>query len=418
MRRAGLGALALAVLIAGCRPAGPPPTAAPPGGLPGREPVVRVGIAVDTTAVEVGSGAAYRITTTRGDEVVRARAGDRWTFSADGAGRLTGVNAAGRRVGPVDGPLRVDAEGNGGVMIAGKAYRGGALLRAAGPGRITAINVLELEAYLLGVVPMEIGPRPAAEIEAVKAQAVAARTYAIGHLGSRESRGFDFYASTADQVYGGAGSEDPVVTRAVQETRGEIVTYDGLPILAYYHSTCGGRTAAIEEVWRRAPVPYLKSVSDRIEGTKDRYYCDISNRFRWSVEWSGEALREILARTLNSRANGDVRAIRSIAVTGWSRSGRARALRIEADGRTHTIPGDSIRWVLRPEPNQILNSTLFVLDAEDDGGEVSELLARGGGWGHGIGMCQMGAIGRARAGQDYRRILTTYYRDTEVVRLY
>ncbi len=209
-----------------------------------------------------------------------------------------------------------------------------------------------------------------------------------------------------------------MVGRAVRETRGEIVTYDGAPIQAYYHSTCGGRTAAIDEVWRSPPLPYLKSVSDRVEGREDAYYCEISNRFRWSERWTGERLREILSRTLT--AGGDrVRRIEAIEATGRTPSGRAEALRVVADGRTYLVaPPDSIRRVLRPETGALLNSSLFVLDVTREGGAVSALEAHGGGWGHGIGMCQMGAIGRARAGHDYRRILRTYYRDTEVVRLY
>jgi stage II sporulation protein D len=288
---------------------------------------------------------------------------------------------------------------------------------------VTAINIVDLEAYLLGVVPLEIGGgRPAAELEAVKAQAVAARTYAVRHLGSRQTLGFDFYATVADQVYGGLSKEDPTASRAVRETAGEIVTYQGAPILAYYHSTCGGHTAAIEEVWQRAPVPYLKSVSDEVSGAKGRYYCESSNRFRWDVSWSGTELRETLARTLAARGGGSAAArigrVERVEVRGWSRSRRAESLVVNTDAGRFEVPGDSIRWVLEAQPGRPLNSTLFVLDADAGSGEVRALRAQGGGWGHGIGMCQVGALGRARAGQSYRQILTTYYQQTQITRLY
>ncbi len=417
--RAWFGSVALSTVLASCRIGGPPPIVRMD--LPNAEPMVRVGIVVDAAEVTVGSDGAFEIGEPGGGGTVRAAARESWTFAADEAGRVVARGPNGRRAGPFTGPVRVRALGGGAtILIDGTPYRGGALVRAAGPGRVTAINAVALEEYLLGVVPLEIGPRPAEEIEAVKAQAVAARTYAISHIGGRESLGFDFYATVADQVYGGRDRENDVVSRAVRETRGEILTYHGAPILAYYHSTCGGRTAAIDEVWRHAPVPYLKSVSDRIPGS-DGYYCETSNRFRWTERWTGAALREILSRTLveHEGAPGPVRRVESVQARGRTSSGRVESLRIVADGREYVVATpDSIRRILQPEPGRWLNSARFSLNVERRGGEVVEVVATGGGWGHGIGMCQMGAIGRARAGQDYRRILRTYYRDTEILKLY
>jgi len=417
--RGRLGALALAATLAACRIGGPPPVVRVD--LPDDEPMVRVGIVVDAADVTVGSTGDFEIGEPGRDPAVRARGGESRAFAADDAGRVGARGPDGRRIGPFAGPVRVrPRSGNASILINGTPYRGGALVRPAGPGRVTAVNVVALEEYLQGVVPLEIGPRPAEEIEAVKAQAVAARTYAISHIGGRESLGFDFYATGAYQVYGGRERENDVVSRAVRETRGEILTYRGAPILAYYHSTCGGQTAAIDEVWRHAPVPYLKSVSDRIPG-KDAYYCETSNRFRWTERWTGEALRNLLSRTLleNGRAAEPLRRIETVEVRGRTPSGRVASLRVVADGREFVVATpDSIRRVLQPERGRWLNSARFTLEVERRGGEVTGVVATGGGWGHGIGMCQMGAIGRARAGQDYRRILRTYYRDTEIVKLY
>lgn len=414
--RAGRGLVALALLLPGCRFV--VPVGAPVSGVPDEEPVVRVGILVDTTEAAVGAEAAHELAVAGGRVVARGRPGERWTFSADSQGLLEAVDRDGRRVGPFETPVRVRTEGDAPVVIAGRAYRGGARVRAAGPGRVTAINVLPLERYLLGVVPREI---PTEQLEAVKAQAVAARTYAVGHLGNRERLGFDFYATVADQAYGGRGVEDPVATRALRETSGEILVHSGRPILAFYHSTCGGRTAAVDEVWDRAPLPYLRSVSDRVPGTEDRYYCETSNRFRWTERWTGESLAAILAETLTTPAGepvGAVDAVTALETRGRTPSGRVDTLRIVADGRRYTVRGDSIRRVLRPEPDRILNSALFELDVERADGRIRRVTAHGGGWGHGIGMCQIGAIGRARAGQDYREILPAYYTDAELARIY
>ena len=281
-----------------------------------------------------------------------------------------------------------------------------------------------MERYLLGVVPYEIGRDLRNAVEAVKAQAIAARTYAIGGMGSRTALGFDFYATVADQVYGGASGEDSIASRAVRETRGEILTYRGEPIIAYYSSTCGGRTSAVPEVWPwRESKPYLQSRSDMAPDGQTAY-CQGSSRYRWAVSWTGDSLRHVLQQTLGTRMNNPQFAIKEITdvrITGTTPSGRAEALNITADGVTHRIPADSIRWILRPRVNTSLNSSLL-LDlhalATNEGAAVSRLDVQGGGWGHGVGMCQWGAIGRARAGQNYRDILNAYYTDIEINRLY
>ncbi|HEX2168209.1 MAG TPA: SpoIID/LytB domain-containing protein, partial [Longimicrobiales bacterium] len=281
---------------------------------------------------------------------------------------------------------------------------------------------VDLEQYLLGVVPREIGRLPAHMIEAMKAQAVAARTYAIGNLGGRESLGFDFYATVMDQVYGGVEDEDSIVSRAVRETAGEILTYNGTPILAYYSSTCGGRTAAIEDSWpHRQPLPYLRSVSDRIPGT-DEFYCSTSNRFTWNTSWTRAGLLEVLSQTLRAHTRGAVQAVSrvdDVRIVDRNESGRA-TVQLTADGRDYTLRADSIRWVLQPEPGPaILNSSLLHdMEAETGPDGVESLEVHGGGWGHAIGMCQVGAMGRARAGQSYSEILRAYYTGVELRRLY
>jgi stage II sporulation protein D len=164
-------------------------------------------------------------------------------------------------------------------MIGERPYRGTVLLQATANGRLTAVNLVDMEGYLLGVVPREIGRVDEDLLEAAKAQAIAARTYAIAHLGRREALGFDVYATVQDQVYGGVIDEHEPVSRAVRETRGEILVYDGRPIEAYYHSTCAGQTAAIEEVWNDSPRPYLRSVVD-VNPETGVAFDHFSNRFR------------------------------------------------------------------------------------------------------------------------------------------
>jgi stage II sporulation protein D len=412
-----------AAAAAACRPGEPVRTAPPPAtGLPAAEPMVSVGITVDSAAAVVGATTDFEIRPSGGGGVIaRGRAGERWTFTADGEGRITGRGPSGVTQ-PRTESLRVIPASEGGLTIGGRQYRGEALIIARPNARVTAVNVVDLEAYLLGVVPREIGRLPAAQIEATKAQAVAARTYAVGNLRGRQRLGFDFYATVMDQVYGGVQDEDSVVNRAVRETRGEILTHNGTPILAYYSSTCGGATANIEDSWpNRSPLPYLRGVSDRIPGT-DRYYCDTSNRFNWTTRWTRDQLLAVLGETVRAHTAGRVTSVRrvdDVRLVGRNASDRA-IVELSADGATYTLRADSVRWVLRPQPGPaILNSSkLEAVEATRDAGGVASLEIRGGGWGHAIGMCQVGAINRARMGQGHRQILQAYYTGVQLQRLY
>lgn len=416
----------LTLLVAGCRlgeTTTTTPTRPTTPTTPSRtEPTVRIGLKVDTAAVMLSSTTPAQLLTQDNKVVAEIPANEVWTFTAVGE-TVVGRSPTGRSVTVSPTPGKLQPASNGFIRIGDKNYRGEMILRRAGNERITLINVLDMERYLIGVVPFEIG-RPAGALEAIKAQAIAARTYAIGGMGSRNALGFDFYATVADQVYGGASGEDTMVSRAVMETRGEIITYKGEPIIAYYSSTCGGRTAAVSEVWPwRNGRPYLQSRSDMMPDGQTAY-CQSSNRFRWNVTWTDDSLRHVLQSTLGTRArnpNLRINRIDDVRITGTTPSGRAEAINIVADGITHRIPADSIRWILRPRLNTSLNSSLL-LDlhalASNEGEPVSRLEVTGGGWGHGVGMCQVGAIGRARAGQNYREILNAYYTDVEISRLY
>lgn len=412
-------AAATLIALAACRPGEPAAGFPRPAPLPDAEPMLRVGVTVDSTRVTVGAADAFEFVRAGAAAIANGNAGEEWVVTSPADGQLE-ARTAGRTTGVIPGSLRVLPRG-GTVRISGREYRGEVLLLPRAAGMVTAVNVVELETYLLGVVPREIGRRPPSEIEAVKAQAVAARTYAIGNMGARAAQGFDVFASIMDQAYGGIADEDSVAARAVRETHGEILTWAGQPILAYYSSTCGGRTAAIEESWPwRAPLPYLKSVSDRIPGS-DSSYCSTSNRFTWTASWTRAQLLEVLGQTLRAHTGRAMQVSRVSGVEQVDSNAAGRAtVRLTADGQDHVLRSDSVRWVLRPPPGTaILNSSrISDIDAAYEGGEVETLAIHGGGWGHGIGMCQVGAMGRARAGHSYEQILTTYYSGTELQRLY
>jgi stage II sporulation protein D len=387
---------------------------------------VRVGLIVDTSAVDITSAAPFVVLAEDGRPIREMPAGAVASFRGNGASvSLTSRTASGG-AGPSGAglpvPLVVRPASPGGTLtVRGAPYRGELRIQRASGGGLTVVNRLDMETYLLGVVPREIGRFDADIYEAIKAQAVAARTYAVTYLGRRSQQGFDVFATTEDQVYGGAGAENETVNRAVRETAGEILAYNGQPITAYYHSTCAGQTAAIDEVWPNPPVPYLVSVRD--VDANGEAYDRASSRFHWTERWTHEQMVSVLNRSLADSLRGRrIGRIEDMRVLERTPSGRVRAMRITTDAGSFTVGRDRVRWFLVPirngTPTGILNSSKFDVSLVRSGGRVSEVVVEGGGWGHGIGMCQVGAMGRARAGQDYRTILRTYYPGTEIRRAY
>lgn len=148
------------------------------------------------------------------------------------------------------------------VRLNGKAYRGKIEVFVNSRGSLTVVNVVPLEDYLLGVVPSELG---LPQLEAQKAQAVAARTYAVANIGGYGKQGFDMVPTVWSQVYKGVSIETKMSTQAVNSTRGIVATYNGKPINALYTSTCGGRTEDSENIFDKAE-PYLRGVECSLEG--------------------------------------------------------------------------------------------------------------------------------------------------------
>jgi SpoIID/LytB domain protein len=206
-----------------------------------------------------------------------ARAGSRRvspgkTYLARGRsdGRVDLLSSRGRRLATFAAPLRVAAAG-GSIRLGGAgSYRGSLEFRPGTFGGVNAINAVSLEQYVAGVISRE---SPASwPLEALKAQAVAARTYAI--TSSKDGAGFNHYPDTRSQVYGGVAAETSRTNQAVAETRGQVVTYDGEPVTTYFFSTSGGRTEDVENTsLGDEPLPWLKSVDDP--------YDNVSPKHRW-----------------------------------------------------------------------------------------------------------------------------------------
>ncbi len=377
------------------------------------------------------SARTVRIALSEGNQEVRLTATGAWEiFGADGMSAIAltqpseqwklyregaAVRAMREDSRPVSGqeqtlvirPLTADGQ----ISVDGKRYRG-ELVISAGNNGLLVVNRLIMDDYLKGVVPLEIGTSSQSDISAVEAQAITARSYAFTHLSG--GRSYDMRATVTDQVYGGVNAETRVGNAAVESTSGLVLLYGGQPVNAPYSSTCGGITAEPQDVWRTAGEPYLRRVSDQIPGT-NRYYCDEAPRFRWTRTFGGADLRENVSRYLRTLGRtGDVSNVSGVTVTDVTPAGRVKTLTVDTDRGSVSLRGNEIRNALRAPSGEILNSTYFSVDALAGRNGIEQLTLRGGGYGHGVGMCQAGAIGRARAGQDFRTILSTYYPGTTI----
>jgi stage II sporulation protein D len=409
-----------------------PKVAAPPAMDVPRDPTpdvpldrvrdVRVALATAAQQAPITATGPWRIYDGADGVLVRGRANEFWTVEHGGT-RIRAVARGAAATPWVDGPVTLRADSpTAFVHFAGRRYRGALRVHPSDTG-LVVVNVLDVEDYLRGVVPLEMGvTRDLGEQAAVEAQAIAARSYTWVRLSATQSSGrvtsHDLVATVNDQVYGGADAERELTDRAVSATAGQVLKFGGRVVDAPYSSTCGGETAAPEEVWRSGPSAYLRRVSDRIPGSSNRYYCDIGPRFAWTREFTSieldAAVRAYLRQYSDVPPSGPGH-VRSFAIDSRSPSGRVALSVFQTDRGSFTVRGNDVRYVLRRPGGELLNSTYFSVTSENgrDGG-LSRLLIRGNGYGHGVGMCQWGAIGRARAGQTARAILAAYYPGTTV----
>jgi stage II sporulation protein D len=386
-------------------------------------PMLRVGLAVEVQEARISGRGGFTVSlyadTTR---TWQSGSGAIWTFRVDNEGFL-GRGPGGEFLVRA-GTVRISPGGLWPLILNDSAYRGEIELFLDSETSISVVNVVDIESYLRGVVPLEIGTRPRRDIEAVKAQAVVARTYAIACGGARADGDFDVFTTVEDQVYGGIDSEDPICNEAIDATRGVVVLHQGEPIKAYYSSCCGGRTSFRHEVWELPPLPYLESVWDTPGGASQfgAAYCRGASNFSWTESWSEQEINALVTEhlpELSSRPlSGPVGRVVDIRVTDRTRSGRSRWLTVETTTGTYRVYGDRARWLLRRPGGAILRSARFDLDATRRGGKLVKLAAEGRGNGHGVGMCQHGALGMAAKGRQYDEILRHYYRGVDVRRLY
>ncbi|MGE5279737.1 MAG: SpoIID/LytB domain-containing protein [Deltaproteobacteria bacterium] len=298
--------------------------------------------------------------------------------------------ADGIRIGREEWPqdrLKVHIRRRDGLRIDGRSYRGDLLILRDKDKGLLLVNVVDVEGYLKGVLVHEISSKwPMA---ALKAQAVAARTYALYQRETMKGKPYDVTADVSSQVYGGSRSEKGRTNRAVNFTAGEVLTYKGKLFPAYFHATCGGMTENASELWNISLAP--------LAGGRMCSFCSVSPHFFWKTALDRKTIREKLGVLYALKGP-----LASLAVAERTPTGRVRSLVLKDDaGRSVKISAKDFRQSLGPDR---VRSTNFSISVDKD-----RFVFNGKGWGHGVGLCQWGASGMAHKGYDYEEILVFYY---------
>jgi len=325
-------------------------------------------------------------------ETVRAWGSD-GRLAGEASGRVT-LSAVGERIRWNGNRLMgdsLDAAGVPELSVAGRRV-GGRVRVTARKGMLLAVAVVPLETYVAAVVSREAPQK--FHPEALKAHAVAVRTYAAGKARIPRDPDYDLVASVEDQVFEGVDNVALPFREAVEATRGEVALYREEPAQTVFHSTCGGRTESAGNAWGK-DVPYLRD-----QPCED---CSGSPVYRWEYRMSA-AEGHGVAQALGVRAGKDLR----FSVVAWSTTGRASRVRIVSSGVSRDVSAAEFRKAAGYA--RVRSLKVEIVTAADG------WIFRGQGYGHGVGMCQFGANGKARAGKGYREILARYYPGVRIAR--
>lgn len=289
--------------------------------------------------------------------------------------------------------IEIRPERNPGIYLGKRLYRGSLQILRTKEGYLRAINIIDLEDYLKGVIYHEISHRW--PIEAINAQAIASRTFALYQAQQNRDKHYYLKSDVSSQVYGGAYGERYRANQAVEATKGQVLLYKGELLPAFFHATCGGRTEDASRLWKVDLGP-LKGVSCP--------FCKNSPHFFWKYDISLSEIEEQLGAAGYKISN-----ISSIETEEKDASGRVLQLLIKGERPSVGISAKEFRHLLGP--NQI-RSTDFTVDIKS---EMAQFKGRG--WGHGVGMCQWGALALSKKGKTAEEILRHYYPGAKVVML-
>lgn len=344
---------------------------------------IRVLVEETADPVTVAADAALAVVTAAPSPLMKIPAAAPLLLAADNGRILINTSTS------VTGLIQIVSPAVNAIKINGKPYRGNILAQAEGQ-KLFIMNRVDLEQYLDGVLPREVSS--SWPEQALKAQAVAARTYALYHMVKRRQDPFDVYATTSSQVYGGKEGESPATHAAIAATRGLVLTQDGKIILALFHANSGGRTEAVENIWGFTR-PYLINVKDSfsLQHPGDA----------WEKTFTADELQErIKAFGLPSGSIEDIVPVEKAS------SGRIKKLKVIQGDTGFFLSGNSFRLIVGAGK---IKSTHFEVKKRK-----GKFIFTGTGYGHGAGMSQWGAYDMAKKGHDFRQILQVYYPGTKI----
>lgn len=291
-------------------------------------------------------------------------------------------------------PIRIISEG-GAINVDNRLYRDSLTVSVLSQNQLRVVNELPLDDYLRGVLPWEANP--VWPLEALKAQAVASRTYAFFKAVERQQEDHHLGSTVMSQVYKGKGIEKLQTDQAIAATKGEILMHHGTLFPAYFHSTCGGKTTDAATVWPVESHPVLMGVSCE--------FCQGSKHFRWHARYEESEIRSII-----NKKGYQMGPIDQIKISDTDKSGRATALTVHSGQQKLKLNANDLRiWL---EPGRFKST---FLDSIRKQGSVFSFFGRG--WGHGVGMCQYGMKRLAELGYNYQQILEFYYPGSKIRKL-
>ena len=350
----------------------------------GRGPQVRIAVAKDIKAVTIKISGGYEIINPLTHELIEKDLGLGPAVVRKG---IKGLLIGDKEV--IAARIRFAGVRDVSVTVNGKErrYRGFVDILLNSEGKLIVINQLNVEDYIKGVLYHEVSNRW--PMEALKVQAVAARSYAFVQMLAMVKKDYDVTNDIYSQVYGGLTSERYRTNLAVDETKGEVLTFDGKVLPTYFHATCGGHTEDSAELWPKQSLSPLKGVRC--------IYCRESPHYFWK---RNVRLKDIQDK-LNAKGH-DIGLIEDISVTKRNNSERILSLVItDRTGKQLTISGKDFREIVGP--NLIRSNNYFIVMQ----GYYCDFIGKG--WGHGVGMCQWGAQGMSTQGLTYDKILQFYY---------
>ena len=357
----------------------------------GRKDLVRVAVLTDTKEFDLSVRGGYRILDPLTNGAIdRGKRLKRCRIAVEQNEILIAEKEKGVR------RLRVVTDKDIAIYWDGKkkSYRDQLDIVLTQKGDLLVINTLDLESYVKGVLYHEVPHRW--PMNAIMAQAVATRTYALYRIGERGDQPYDVTSGIYSQVYGGRSAERYRTNIAADRTRGQILSYNGEILPAYFHSNCGGRTEDVAELWKN-DLPPLKGV--------ECGFCAGMPSYRWKKNFRSKDIQE----KLNAKGF-KLGLIKEIAIVDRTKSGRIKNLKITTRaGASVMVPGIKFREIIGPN---VLRSNLYEIEMK---GYYFDVIGRG--WGHGVGMCQWGAYRMAKKRHNYAGILKHYYPGAKIIKV-